>query len=75
MEKEVTIIVEDDFGRAMTSIKTELSPPQVMDKIVELFDDNLQLKLLLKDSEDQVEILKESNKKLIESLVQKESED
>lgn len=42
---------------------------------VNIKEENEQLKVLLKDSEDQVEILKESNKKLIESLVQKESED
>ena len=38
-KKGITIVLEDDFGRAMTSIKTELSPPQLIEKIVELFDD------------------------------------
>ena len=39
MEKEISIVLEDDFGRAMTSIKTELSPPQLIEKIMELFVD------------------------------------
>ena len=39
MEKEMIIVLEDDFGRAMTSIKIELSPPQLLEKIMELFDD------------------------------------
>ena len=38
-EKQVSIIVEDDFGRVMTSINTRLSPPQLMEKILEVFDD------------------------------------
>lgn len=37
MEKEIIIVLEDDFGRAMTSIKTELSPPQLLEKIMEWF--------------------------------------
>ena len=36
----IVIVLEDDFGRAMTSIETELSPPQLLDKIMELFDEN-----------------------------------
>ena len=36
MENEISIVLEDDFGRAMTSIKTELSPPQLIEKIMEL---------------------------------------
>ena len=39
MEKEIIIVLEDDFGRAMTSIKTELSPPQLIERIMGLFDD------------------------------------
>lgn len=38
-EKQVIVILEDDFGRAMTNIKTELSPPQLIKKIMELFAD------------------------------------
>ena len=36
MEHEITIIIKDDFGRAQTRIKTELSPPQLLDKILEV---------------------------------------
>lgn len=32
----IVIVLEDDFGRAMTSIETELSAPQLMDKIMEI---------------------------------------
>ena len=32
----VTITVEDDFGRTHTIVKTRLSPPMLMDKILEL---------------------------------------
>lgn len=38
--KQVRIILEDDFGRAMTRIKTKLSPPQLMDKILEVLEDD-----------------------------------
>ena len=34
-KRKVTIVVEDDFGRVQTAIKTELSAPQIMDKILE----------------------------------------
>ena len=34
--RKVTIVLEDDFGRTMTAIKTRLSPPLLMDKILEL---------------------------------------
>ena len=35
---EIRITLEDDFGRAMTRVKTKLSPPELMDKILELED-------------------------------------
>lgn len=37
-EKQVTITLEDSFGRTMTKVKTELSVPDLMDKILELVD-------------------------------------
>ena len=47
----------------------------LLNKCYKLQEENKQLKQLLKDAEDQVETLKESNKKYMESLVQLESED
>ena len=35
---EIRITLEDDFGRAMTRVKTKLSPPELMDKILDLED-------------------------------------
>ena len=32
----VTITIEDNFGRTVTKVKTRLSPPMLMDKIMEL---------------------------------------
>lgn len=34
--RKMTIILEDDFGRTMTTVKTRLSPPILIDKIMEL---------------------------------------
>lgn len=35
-ERLVTITLEDDFGRTVTAVKTRLSPPMLMDKILEM---------------------------------------
>ena len=35
-EYEINIVLTDDFGRVMTRVKTKLSPPELMDKIMEL---------------------------------------
>lgn len=32
----IKIVLEDDFGRTVTEVKTRLSPPMLMDKILEL---------------------------------------
>ena len=32
----IKIVLEDDFGRTVTKVKTRLSPPMLMDKILEL---------------------------------------
>lgn len=37
-KRQIEIILEDDFGRTQTIVKTELSVPQLMDKILELGD-------------------------------------
>ena len=38
--KTLTIIIEDDIGTVQTSIRSELSAPQLMDKIFELKEEN-----------------------------------
>lgn len=35
-EHRIIITLEDDFGRTQTSVKTKLSPPMLMDKILEI---------------------------------------
>ena len=35
-EKQVILILEDDIGTVQTKINTELSAPQLMDKIMEM---------------------------------------
>ena len=32
----INIVLEDDFGRTVTKVKTRLSPPQLMDKILKM---------------------------------------
>ena len=41
--KTLTIIIEDDTGTVQTHIRSELSAPQLMDKIFELKEENEQL--------------------------------
>ena len=38
-EKQVSIVLEDVFGRVQTSIRTELSAPQLMDKLIKQSDE------------------------------------
>ena len=38
-KREITINLEDDFGRATTKITTKLSPPTLMDKILEVLEE------------------------------------
>lgn len=38
-EREITIVLEDGFGRATTKIINKLSPPQLMDQILEVLED------------------------------------
>ena len=35
---EIAITLEDDFGRVYTRVISKLSPPELMDKILELED-------------------------------------
>lgn len=39
-KREININLEDDFGRATTKVTTKLSPPQLMDKIMEVLEDD-----------------------------------
>lgn len=32
----INIVLEDDFGRTVTKVKTRLSPPMLMDKILKM---------------------------------------
>ena len=32
----IKIVLEDDFGRTVTKVKTRLSPPMLMDKILKM---------------------------------------
>ena len=36
MTNKVTIVLENDFGRVMTRVKTDLCPAELMDKILEM---------------------------------------
>ena len=38
-QKKINIVLEDDFGRVQTIIKTDLTPSDLMDKILEIVDD------------------------------------
>ena len=39
-EKLVNIVVEDDFGRVQTKVKSDLSAPDLMDKILEVVEND-----------------------------------
>ena len=43
-EKKLCIIIEDEIGTAQTSIETDLSAPQLMEKILKLEEENKELK-------------------------------
>ena len=32
----IKVVLEDDFGRTVTKVKTRLSPPMLMDKILKM---------------------------------------
>jgi len=59
--KTLTIIIEDGFGTATTSIRSELSAPQLMDKIFELKEENEQLK-------NNIDVLEDDNETYHKSL-------
>lgn len=39
-DRWITIVLTDGFGRVQTKINTELSAPQLMDKILEVLEDD-----------------------------------
>ena len=39
-KRRIEIVLEDDFGRVQTIIETELSAPDLMDKILEVLEDD-----------------------------------
>ena len=39
-ERKINIILEDDFGRVQTIVETDLSAPQLMDKILESLEND-----------------------------------
>lgn len=59
--KTLTIIIEDDTGTVQTFIRSELSAPQLMDKIFELHEENEQLR-------KGCSYLKKENQSLIENI-------
>ena len=66
--KTLTIIIEDGFGTATTSIRSELSAPQLMDKIFELKEENEQLKSDIMLIEKNADRHYEENKQLKKEL-------
>ena len=60
--------------KAMTKINAKVSWG-LQDKIKELEPENKQLTLLLKEAEAEIVLLKKSNRELLESLVEEQSED
>ena len=43
-ERQMIVTLEDDFGRVQTSIATSLSAPQLMDKIMEIDEQQATIK-------------------------------
>ena len=39
-KRRIEIVLEDDIGRVQTIIETELSAPDLMDKILEVLEDD-----------------------------------
>ena len=60
-EKQVIVTLEDGFGRVQTSIATSLSAPQLMDKIIEIDEQQATISQLKQENEK----LSEKNRRLI----------
>lgn len=66
-------VVIDTWNRSVRfSHAHELSMKQCCDLLNDLFDENLQLKKLLQEAEEEINKLKKSNTLLMESIVEKE---
>lgn len=50
-EKQVIVTLEDGFGRVQTSIVTSLSAPQLMDKIMEIDEQQATISQLKEENE------------------------
>ena len=62
--KTLTIIIEDDTGTVQTHIRSELSAPQLMDKIFELKEENEQLEQKIKDKNEYQRVLEAKIRRL-----------
>lgn len=71
-EKQVTVTLEDGFGRVQTSIVTSLSAPQLMDKIMEIDEQQATIdmqELRLQQLEELLELSENLNKSYREKLI------
>lgn len=59
-EKQVIVTLEDGLGRVQTSIATSLSAPQLMDKIMEIDEQQATIRKLQEENEE----LRKKNKEL-----------
>ena len=77
-EKQVIVTLEDGFGRVQTSIATSLSAPQLMDKIMEIDEQQAtihKLQDLCGKSDGENAKLRIENKKLKAQLQEKEEDE
>ena len=73
-EKQVIVTLEDGFGRVQTSIATSLSAPQLMDKIMEIDEQQATIdmqELRLQQLEEILELSENLNKSYREKLIEK----
>ena len=67
--KTLTIIIEDDTGTVQTHIRSELSAPQLMDKIFELKEENEQLRQKVAFFEEQEDEFEQYTAQTIENMI------
>ena len=65
-EKQVIVTLEDGFGRVQTSIATSLSAPQLMDKIMEIDEQQATIQELERKLKKYAKIGEEQLKQIIE---------
>ena len=66
---------EFGVGRFLLDNGKRMTYEEVVDLLNELWEKNEQLRVLLKEAEEEIKTLKQNNKDLLESLVEHESED